>query len=105
MVSPESAENLVWRTSSELQTDELMDKLVITLTVKLSDTLPHSEEHGTRVPTGHKTFTQVVLSPMAKSPCVSRQKILGTQKSNQKNNIAGAHLNQEKRTKSRFSGL
>ena len=74
-VVPESAVNLVSRTPSELQTNDLMDTFVRTR------------------PTGHKTPAQVVLSQMAISLCVSRRAILGTRKIKTKNNIEDAHRN------------
>ena len=41
-VAPESAVNQVSRTSSEIQTNDLMDTFVLTLTEKLNQALPHS---------------------------------------------------------------
>ena len=87
-VVPESAVNLI-----QLQTNELMDTVVLTLTEKLNKALPHSgkiQELSTyRTQDSHSSSVE---SNGNKSVCFSPKNTLTT-KNQQKNNIEDAHWN------------
>ena len=92
-VAPEVAVNQISRTPSELQTNDLMDTFVRTLTEKLNKALPHSGK--TQDSSTYKTQNSrsIVLSQMAISRCVSRRAIHGARTINTKDNIEDAHRN------------
>ena len=94
-VVPESAVNQVSRTSSELQSNDLMDTFVRTLTEKLNKALPHSG----KTPDPNTYRSQNSRSSSVESNGNKSVRFQANKTWNTKNNIEDAHRNCQERPK------
>ena len=98
-VAPETAVNQVSRTSSELQTNDLMDTFVRTLTEKLNKALPHcGKTQDANTCRSQNSRSSSVESNGNKSVRLQAN-ITSNTKNQHKKNIEDAHRNCQERTK------
>ena len=101
-VAPEPAVNQVSRTSSEIETNDLMDTFVQILTEKLNKALPHSGK--TQDSNTYKTQNSRSSSVESNGNESVRFQTSNTRTINTKDNIEDGHRNREKRTKTTVTG-